>query len=121
LTGDRMPAAFLSSEQGGIIIRLSYADDLDRITELVRSAPDAIGEPTPYRLRVSRGGLLMFDSVYAGNDLPNQPGEEANVPWMRLHLAPDDDLIETATFEPDAATQLVLHRLKRDTGTVREL
>jgi len=121
LTGEREPAAFLTTDKGGVIIRVSYSDlSDDGITHLVNTTSEAIWEPTPYRLRVSRGGLLMFDSVCAGDDLPSDPGEGANVPWMRLRLVPATYSISTAIYEPDSETRLILHRLERDEGTDRE-
>jgi hypothetical protein len=69
---------------------------------------------------VGRGGLLVFDAVYAGDDLPSEPGEEANVPWMRLPLVAGHYRIESAIYEPDTVTQLILHRLSRATVTGQE-
>jgi Immunity protein 21 len=116
LTGEREPAAFLATEGGGTIVRVSYSDlDDGAIADLVNAAPVSICEPTPFRLRASRGGLLMFDSVCAGDDLPREPGEGATIPWMRLRLVPGLYSIGTAVHEPRPETRLILHRLKRET------
>lgn len=121
LRGEGEPATFLTADGGGVFVQVSYSDlPEDGISDLVNESPEAIWEPTPYQLQVSRGGLLMFDSACAGDDLPSEPGEGANVPWMRLRLVPDTYSIETAVYEPDSGTRLILHRLKRVTGTDRE-
>jgi Immunity protein 21 len=118
ISGGREPAAFLGTVGGGIIFQVSYSDlPVDDICKLVAETPEEIWEPTPYRLRVSRGGLLMFDSVHAGDDLPKVPGEGANIPWMKLQLAQSTYSIDTVVYEPDSDTRLILHRFKKTART----
>jgi hypothetical protein len=113
LTGERAPATFILKNEGSIIVRVAYSDlSDDHIVNLVESAPAAIWESTAFQIQVSRGGLLIFDSVFAGDDLPAKPGEGANVPWIKLRLLPGGYQIDTAIYEPTSETQLILHRLK---------
>ena len=109
------PVTWIANDDSGVIVQVCYSDlDEAGIRDRTLTTPEGLWQHTGHRLRVSRGGLLIFDSVYAGDALPNSPGQGANVPWMRLRLESGIYRIRSAAYEPDPGSLLRLYRLERD-------
>ena len=113
ILGDEpMQTAFIPATGGGLLVRWMYAEGEEEVLRAVESAPEAIWQPTPYRLRVGRGGLLLFDSVFPGDGLPSICGDGANVPWLKVPVSRGTYEVDTADYVPDEETHLILHRLR---------
>jgi hypothetical protein len=95
-----------------LIVRWMYAESEEGVLRAVRSVPEDVWEATPHRACVGRGGLLLFDSAYPGDSLPNTCGDGANVPWLEVAIPPGTYQVDTADYEPDESARLILHRFR---------
>jgi hypothetical protein len=113
ILGDEpMQTSFLRRADGGILIRWGHAENEDDVRDAVCGAPETIWSPTEHRLKVGRARVIIFDSAYAGDDLPSYQGPDV-LPVLDVALATGDYRIETADYKPDENTWLILHRLSR--------
>jgi Immunity protein 21 len=113
LGDDPMQTAILPTIDGGLIVRWMYAESEEELLRAVRPVPEDVWEQTPHRLLVGSGGLLVFDSVYSGDDLPSTCGEGANVSWIKVPVQMGTYEVDTADYQPNDSTRLILHRVRR--------
>jgi hypothetical protein len=113
ILGDEpMQTTILPAKDGGLIVRWMWAESDDDVLRAVRSVPEGVWEATPHRFNLGGGGLLLFDSAYPGDDLPTT-SEGADVPWLKVAVPSGTFEIDTADYQPDEQTRLILHRLRR--------
>jgi hypothetical protein len=117
ILGDEpMQTTFLPMKDCGLIVRWMWAECEEDVLRAVRSVPENVWEATPHRLQVGEGDLLLFDSAYPGDDLP-KTGDGAEIPWLKLPVPRGTYEIDTADYQPDERTRLILHRLRRSCGS----
>jgi Immunity protein 21 len=111
-----LETAFQPTEDGGIFVRWVHAQQEEDVVRAVQVVPEDVWQPSPHMFHVRRGGLLLFDSACPGDDLPS-PRIEGVVSWMRVPVPGGTYEVDTADYEPDDHTRVILHRLRRSTFT----
>jgi hypothetical protein len=106
-----LETAFLPTEDGGIFVRWVHAEKEEDVVRAAQVVPEDVWVPSPHRFHVGRDGLLLFDSACPGDDLPN-PGIEGIVSWMRVPVPSGTYEVDTADYEPNDHTRVILHRLR---------
>jgi hypothetical protein len=109
-----MQTAFIPRPGGGVFVRWMYAEDEDSVRRAVELVPETIWDATPHRMGIARGGLLIFDSAYPGDALPTSSGDRAIIDAVRIEVAPGIYRVDTADYEPDDSTRVILHRLRSE-------
>jgi hypothetical protein len=112
-----METTFLPTGEGGLIVRWVHAECEQDVIRAVQSVPEDVWEATPLEIHVGSAGLLLFDSAFPGDDLPST-GIGTNVPWLELAIPRGRYEINTADYEPDDHTRLILHRLRHDRSRI---
>jgi hypothetical protein len=112
LGDEPMATAFLPTEEGGIIVRWVHADCEEDVLRAVQVLPENIWESSSHGIDVGRGGLVLFDSAYAGDELPSTYVGEI-IPWLRIVIPRGTYEVSTADYRPNPLTRLILHRLRR--------
>jgi len=110
LGGEPTPTSWwpFAEGRGGLLVRWLYADGDDAVINAVRLFPEERWRETDISIDLSRGPLILFDSVCPGSDV-DCLGTGCKI---RLDLKPGRYGIGTAIYQPDADTSLVLHRLE---------
>lgn len=104
LNDEPMQTACLSTADTSVLlIRWEYASDEDMVAQYARSIPEESWEPTGLIFNVSQSPLMVFDSVYAGNEVEDE---------VTIQLRPAAYAIDSVRYQPDTETSLILHRLK---------
>jgi len=118
ILGDEpMQATILPASDGGLIVRWMWAECEEDVIQVIRSVPEDVWEAISHRFNVGEGDLLLFDSAYPGDDLPTTSAG-TNVPWLRVSVPRGTYEIDTADYEPDQRTRLILHRLRRSFASI---
>jgi hypothetical protein len=113
ILGDEpMQTAFIPRPGGGTFVRWMYAVSEGGVLRALRSVTESAWEPTPHRIQVCSGGLLVFDSALPGDALPPPPNASDPTPWIQVELPEGNYMVDTADHEPDGSTRLILHRLR---------
>jgi hypothetical protein len=113
ILGDEpMQTAFIPNPEGGIFVRWMYAESEGDIRRALGSVPESAWRPTPHRIEVSREGLLVFDSASPGHALPPPSKDVDPSSWIHIELPEGTYMVDTADYEPDGSTRLILHRLR---------
>jgi Immunity protein 21 len=112
LGDEPMDTAFLPTEDGGIFVRWLHAENEGEVAQALQVVPEDAWEPSLHRFHVGSGGLLLFDSACPGDDLPS-PRIEGIVSWIRSPIPRGTYQVDTADYQPDDHTRLILHRLQR--------
>jgi len=113
ILGDEpMQTAFIPNSEGGILVRWMYAESEGGVRRALGAFPESAWEPTPHRIEVAREGLLVFDSACPGDALPPPSGDGVPASWIRIELPTGTYTVDTADYEPDGSTRLILHRLR---------
>lgn len=113
ILGDEpMQTAFIPHPGGGTFVRWMYAENEGSVLQAPESVPETAWVPTPHRIEVSREGLLVFDSALPGDALPPPPDGVEPASWIHIELSEGTYTAETAEYEPDGSTRLILHRLR---------
>lgn len=60
-----------------------------------------------FQFVVDRSPLILFDSAWPGRQVKNWPGKH-----LSIELDPGGYVIDTAVYQPDAQTCMVVHRLE---------
>jgi hypothetical protein len=108
LNDEAMATSSLRIDNGIIIIRCVYIDDHESLIGAMANIPEAIWEDDPYRLAIGKGGLLLFDSSFSGDEL----SERSEDTWDEVEIEPGTYQVATADYSPDASTRLILHRFR---------
>lgn len=113
ILGDEpMQTAFIPNPEGGIFVRWMYAEGEGGVLRALGSVPESAWEPTPHRIEVSREGLFVFDSAFPGDAFPPPPNGVGLASWIHVELPEGNYRVDTADYEPDGSTRLILHRLR---------
>ena len=112
LGDEPLQTAFLPITDGWLIVRWVHAECEEDVVRAVQSIPEDVWAATPHRLQVDSGGLLLSDSAFPGDDLPST-SVEGPFPWLRVPVPEGTYEIDTADYEPDEHTRLILHRLRQ--------
>lgn len=93
-----------ASANGGVFVRWVFANsDHDVERALARVPADSFGR-VDFVFTMGSEGARLFDSA--------MPGEDIVTRSIRVRLRPARYAVQTARFEPDEDTHLVLHRLR---------
>lgn len=104
-----MPTAWRSFPEwpGGMFIRWQWAEDDNSVLEAIADLQRVSWEPTGIVFDVANTSLLLFDAVCPGKDADcNRTGCR-----LSIRLKEGQYFIETAHYQPDESTALILHRL----------
>lgn len=104
--------AFLPIEDGGVIVRSARAELEEEVLRAVEAVPENAWLATPHRIDVGEGGLLLFDSACAGDELTSTYVGET-IPWLRMVIPSGTYHVDTTLYQRD---RLILHRLRRSTS-----
>jgi len=116
LGDEPMQTTFLPMKDCGLIVRWMWAECEEDVIRVIQSVPQSVWEATLHRLHVGGGVLLLFDSAYPGDDLPTT-SVGTNIPWLKVSVPSGTYEIDTADYQPDEQTRLILHRLRRSCGS----
>jgi len=113
LGDEPMPTAFIPKPGGGVLVRWMYAENEEDARRAVEKVPESVWKATPHKIEVGQRGLLViFDAACPGDELP--PTEDGGIDalWIPIDLPPGAYLVDTADYQPDGSTGLILHRLR---------
>lgn len=111
-----------SEDVAGLLVRWMYANSEEDVLRALRREPNITWADGGLTLRVGTAPLYLFDAAVAGEVLlrgeplieaENTIGAVAKRDYLTLRLATGDYGVETAEYQPDAHTMLILHRLTR--------
>ena len=102
-----LATTFLMAEEGAIFVRWVCAENEKDILQAAQVVPDDAWVSCANRFHVGKGGLLLFDSAFPGDDLPDSHLEEIRS-WIHVPVPSG-----TYEVEPDDSTRLIVHRLRR--------
>jgi hypothetical protein len=91
---------------GGMLVQWLYADNEASAVEHASTVPEKLFESAGFPFHVSEKALSLFDSAASGRSLKNERS-------LAIELTPGTYRVETAEWEPDDHTALVIHRLVR--------
>jgi hypothetical protein len=114
LGDEPMQTAFIPRPTGGVLVRWMYAENEDSIRRAVEVVPESLWEATPHRMGIGPEGILVFDSAYPGDALPTPSGDGAITNSIHIEIPAGTYRVDTADYEPDDSTRLILHRLRRE-------
>jgi len=112
LGDEPMRTAFVSKPDGGVLTRWMYAENEADVQRAVEEIPESVWEATPHNIEVGQRGILVFDAAYPGDELPPTEDGWAEALWIHIELPPGVYLVDTADYQPDGSTRLILHRLR---------
>jgi hypothetical protein len=98
------------SETSGYFVRQLYANEGATVRDALAAVPDALFHRERQAFTVTHKSLILFDSSVPGREFRAMMG--AGFEYQTVQLAPGTYNIETARYEPDSETALVLHRLR---------
>ncbi len=105
-----MPTAWRSFPRppGGMFIRWQWADDDDSVVRAIADLEKVSWEATGIVFDVANSSLVLFDAVCSGQD------PDCNTTGCRLNIRLEEGhyFIQTAHYQPDENTALILHRLR---------
>jgi hypothetical protein len=103
-----MITAFLPGPDGGLLVRMGYAESVAAARRAVARVPEDLWQPTEYELCVGAGPLLLFDAGNAGDDPPEgcyaEVDEHIEVWCMKVSLPVGRYGIERADYKSDEET-----------------
>jgi hypothetical protein len=103
LGGEPLSTSWISaSNKSGVFIRWRYAYDELAVLEYIRTSQTLVWELSYLTFTINEQDLVLFDSALPGTDIEEH---------LEIGLELGTYTIETAHFEPDQSTSLVLHRL----------
>jgi hypothetical protein len=92
----------LPRERGGILIRWQWASDASAVVRALRQLSEELWQADNISFFKNQKPLLLFDAAYHGSDIASSLAIELDAGQYR---------IESANYQPDKETSLVLHRL----------
>jgi hypothetical protein len=104
--GEALPTAWwpAPSEQVGLIVRWVYGNSDEAFSAALLRLPDGLFRHPGVQVTL-RGKLLLFDAA--------MPGHAIVSPHLRMSIREGTYRIQTAVYEPDSETSMLLHRFKR--------
>ena len=106
IADEPLPTTWVPAASGGTIVRYLYTACDDPPVDWLDGLPDSIFEQET-TLLVAGETLVLFDAAIAGRDVLGEPAQH-----LVLNLRPGLYNVKTATYEPNAETSMVLHRLE---------
>lgn len=91
---------------GGMLARWMFAESEAEFLRSLQAIPPGVFH-REFRFVVERSPLVLFDSAFAGRNVSKRPAE-----YLSIELAPGTYEIETAVYQPDAYTCMVIHRFE---------
>ncbi len=91
---------------GGMLVRWMFAESEADLLRWLQAIPQGIFH-REFRFSVERSPLVLFDSAFAGRNVMKQPAV-----YLSINLDPGTYEIETAIYQPDKQTCMVIHRLE---------
>jgi hypothetical protein len=95
-----------SGTDGGMLARWMYAENEAELLHWLQVMPRGIFH-RDFPFLVERSPLVLFDSAFAGRNVRKRPTE-----YLSIELVPGTYQIETAVYQPDAQTCIVMHRFQ---------
>ena len=107
LGGEPLQTAWMPcrAASGGMVIRWVFGESENEFLSWIDKVPGAIFRPDGSFV-VKGPRLLLFDSAVAGRNVKKRPEE-----YLSIEMEPGVYEIETAIYQPDARTSMVVHRL----------
>lgn len=99
----------LSGANGGMLARWMFAESEAKFLSWLQAVPRGVFHHE-FRFVVERSPLILFDSAFAGRNV-----RKPLVEHLLIELDPGTYEIETAIYQPDAKTCLVIHRFQPST------
>jgi hypothetical protein len=97
------------SADSGYFVRCRFCDKDDAVRAALEDVPERLFKRGQARFAFERGPLILFDSSVPGREFRTLAGVSGH---QRIDLPPGTYTIETAEYEPDRETSLLLHRLR---------
>lgn len=92
-----------TGEAVGMLIRWLYAENEEEVLEALRRVPHSIWEATGLMFIVGTEPLYLFDAACPGKELTDDER-------LIVNVNPGSYAVDTASYEPDDKTALILHR-----------
>jgi hypothetical protein len=105
LDDEPFETTWLGNDEGGLFVRWRFALDEPSVVRHLQDAGSARFQPTGLQYQTSCRRSVLFDAAVSGMEVAES--------HLNIILEPGVYEIETAEFEPDSKTALVLHRLVR--------
>jgi hypothetical protein len=101
-----MPTTWLprTGSTGGMLARWMFAENEQEFLSALQGISQGVFK-REFCLSVERSPLILFDSAFAGRNVKKRPED-----YISIELDPGIYEVETAIYEPDAQTSMVLHR-----------
>lgn len=93
-----------TSADGGMLARWMFAESEADFLRWLRAIPRGIFR-REFGFLVERSPLVLFDSAFAGRNVRKRPAE-----YLSIEMDPGMYEIETAVYQPDTQTCMVIHR-----------
>jgi hypothetical protein len=106
LAGEPLPSTWWPdpTQNGGTIVRWRYANSEDEIANALAGVSNELFMGQALHMSVNEP-LVMFDAAMPGHDIVS--------PHLRFEISHGQYAVQTATYEPDSSTSLLLHRFVR--------
>jgi hypothetical protein len=91
---------------GGMVARWMFAESEAEFLRWLQAIPRGIFR-REFRFLVERSPLVLFDSAFAGRNVRKRPAE-----YLSIELDAGTYEIETAVYQPDTQTCMVIHRFE---------
>jgi len=88
----------------GILVRWEWAADETSVLKTLREVPEESWQPTGVTVEAKSEPLVLFDSAYLGDEIETS---------LSISLPSQLYSVDTAHWQPDDETSLILHRLQR--------
>jgi len=109
LSGEPLYTCFTNTLAHPTLLRLICANELEEAQDACNSIPESIWTRTDFTVNVGDQGLVLIDSYMIGPEL-HEYDEDS---WCPLDVEEGRYAIETAEYEPERSTSLLLHRFRR--------
>jgi immunity protein 21 of polymorphic toxin system len=96
---------WLPAADGGLLVRWCFADDEQSVLRHLQGLDGVQFAPTPHILQVAERQHCLFDSAVPGVDLNPEDA-------LPVELDVGSYEVGTVRFQPDASTELLIHRLR---------
>ncbi|MBI4854578.1 MAG: hypothetical protein HY819_22495 [Acidobacteria bacterium] len=104
ITGEICPTSWWQEEFGGMLVRINYASDANKMPNYLTNLPDSIWEKENFCFDLQDDHLLLFDSVEYGKDISD---------LLEITLQPSNYQIFTANYSPNSETALIIHKFTK--------
>jgi hypothetical protein len=92
------------SDRNGILIRWQWAADEESVRNTLNEITEAAWQPTDVLFQSKTDELLLFDAASPGDEIESS---------LVINLSAGEYSVDTAFWQPNDETSLILHRLRR--------